>query len=361
MPVYKDSKTNTWYVKGRYKDWTGKVKYLTKRGFTLKREAVEWETQFHAKQDCSLDMTFSAFYDLYKEDVRPRLKESTWATKSAIIEEKILPFFGDLKMRDISSVNVIRWQNEMMRMKTTKGKPYSETYLKTLHNQLSAIFNHACKFYGLSENPARIAGAMGTKEGQEMNIWSKEEYQEFSEAIMDKPMTFYAFEMLYWCGLREGELLALTREDFDLEKGTVSITKTYHRLKGKDVITPPKTKQSIRTVAMPGFLRDEMKDYFSMIYQGYSGDRAFPVTKYYLNHELKRGIELSGVKKIRVHDLRHSHVSLLIHMGYSAVEIAKRVGHKSIDITFRYAHLYPTVQKKIVDDLDKLRGGADHV
>lgn len=68
---------------------------------------------------------------------------------------------------------------------------------------------------------------MGKEEWREMTFWTSEEYPKFSEAIMDKPLSFYAFEMLYWCGIRKGELLALTPSDFDFEKMTVSITKAY--------------------------------------------------------------------------------------------------------------------------------------
>ena len=361
MPVYKDKKNNTWYVKARYKDWTGKTKDLMKRGFALKREAVEWEENFRLRLDSSLNMSFADFYQIYKENLGGRLKDSTWETKAAIIETKLLPFFGAMRMRDITSVEIIRWQNEMMKQKMPNGKPYSQTYLKTLHNQLSAIFNHAVRFYKLSENPARVAGAIGEKEGGEMSIWSEEEYRRFAEAVMDKPVSYYCFEMLYWCGIREGELLALTRKDFDFKKQEVSISKTYHRSKGEDRITSPKTKQSVRTISMPAFLCEEIQDYFAMVYDLRPNDRAFPVTKSFLSRELERGAAESGVKRIRVHDLRHSHVSLLIHLGYSAVAIAKRVGHKSIDITYRYAHLFPSVQTQMASQLDQLREEADRV
>lgn len=355
MPVYKDSKTDTWYVKGRYKDWTGATKYLTKRGFALKREAVEWELDFRNRQDAGLDMSFATFYEIYKEDLGPRLKESTWQTKTAIIEDKILPYFKNLKMRDISSVDVIRWQNELMRQKNKDGRPLSQTYLKTVHNQLSAMFNHAVRFYKLSKNPARIAGAMGEKESGEMSVWSQDEYGQFLDAIMDNPLSYYCFEMLYWCGIRVGELLALTVEDFDFRKKEVSITKTYHRMKGKDVITSPKTMQSVRKVSLPDFLCDEIKEYLAMIYDKEDGERIFPVSMSFLRREIERGAKLSGVKRIRLHDLRHSHVSLLIHLGYSAVTIAKRVGHKSLDITFRYAHMFPSVQVQMMDELNQMR------
>ena len=178
----------------------------------------------------------------------------------------------------------------------------------------------------------------------------------FSEAMMDKPISYYAFEMLYWCGIREGELLALTPADFDFDAGTVSITKSYQRLKGQDVITTPKTKKSNRVIQMPDFLIDEMRDYLKQFYSLESDSRLFPISKNYLHREMERGCKATGVKKIRVHDLRHSHVSLLIDMGFTALAIADRVGHESIDITYRYAHLFPTTQNEMAKKLNEQKG-----
>ncbi len=177
----------------------------------------------------------------------------------------------------------------------------------------------------------------------------------FAEAIMDKPMSYYAFEMLYWCGIREGELLALTPADFNFEKRTVRINKTYQRIHGKDLITSPKTKKSVRTVEMPEFLCEEMQDYLKSLYRVQKNDRIFPITKSYLHHEMDRGAREAGVKRIRIHDLRHGHISLLIDMGFSAVAIADRVGHESIDITYRYAHLFPLRQIDMANKLNSER------
>lgn len=243
-------------------------------------------------------------------------------------------------------------------MKDKNGKLYSVTYLKTIHNQLSAIFNHAVKYYDLRLNPAAKAGNMGVEERKEMLFWTKDEYQQFADAMMDKPISFYAFEMLYWCGIRVGELLALTTKDFDYEKGTVSINKSYQRLKGKDVITTPKTKKSNRVITMPEFLSGEMQDYIKMLYGAKPTDCIFPISKHYLHHEMERGTKATGVKRIRIHDIRHSHVSLLIDMGFSALAIADRVGHESIDITYRYAHLFPSKQTEMATQLNIQREGG---
>lgn len=234
-------------------------------------------------------------------------------------------------------------------------------YLKTLHNQLSAIFNHAVKFYGLKDNPAAKVGNMGKAKAREMLFWTQEEYKKFSEEMMDKPVSFYAFEMLYWCGIREGELLALTPVDFDFDRQTVTISKSYQRIGGRDIITDPKTPKSNRTIKMPEFLCEEMQDYMKQLYRIGKNDRLFEVTKSYLHHEMDRGAKAAGVKRIRIHDLRHNHISLLIEMGYSAVAIADRVGHESINITYNYAHLFPSTQSDMADKLNQFRkdGASD--
>ena len=266
MPVFKNEDNGTWYVMARYVNWKGERKQKCKRGFTTKKEAQEWERMFQLQNSSDLDMSFEAFTELYIRDVKNRLKENTWLTKEHIIRTKILPFFGKLKISEISTKEIITWQNEMLAYRDEKKKPYSQTYLKTLHNQLSAIFNHAVRYYELRSNPAAKVGNMGSEEHREMLFWTKEEYKKFAFEMMDKPVSFYAFEMLYWCGIREGELLALTPSDFDFDKETVTINKSYQRLHGEDVITTPKTKKSNRTIKMPHFLCEEMQEYLGMLY-----------------------------------------------------------------------------------------------
>lgn len=350
MAAYKD-KNGKWYISVYYDDWTGKRSRKVKRGFLTKREALEWERRFLNQSKGDLDMTFEAFLELYKRDLRERLKLSTWVMKTSVIDQKILPYFRDRKVADIKPADIIAWQNVMLTWRDEDGKGYSPTYLKTIHNQCSAIFNHAVRYYDLKSNPAAKAGNMGKEKTREMLFWTKAEYLKFAEAVMDKPISFYAFEILYWCGLRLGELLALTSTDFDFEKNTVRINKSYQRIGSTDVITDPKTPKSVRTVQMPDFLSEEIREYIGSLYGIAPDERIFPVTKNYLHREMTRGCSVSGVKRIRVHDIRHSHVSLLIDMGFSAVAIADRVGHESIDITYRYAHLFPTTQREIAHKL----------
>ena len=353
MPVYKEEKTNTWRVIYRYTDWKGERKQTSKRGFSTKREAQAWEREQLNKVTADVDMTFASFIDRYTEDMKTRLKENTWSTKEHIIRSKLTPYFGRLKLSNITPQQIITWQNELLSYRDAQGKPYSPVYLRTIQNQLSAIFNHAVRYYRLRENPCKKAGSMGKKKAREMLFWTKEEYLQFAKAIQDKPMAYHAFQMLYWCGIREGELLALTPADFDFDKETVTISKSYQRLKGKDVITDPKTEKSNRTITMPDFLAAEMQEYIGSLYRIQSDDRIFPFTSSFLRHEMERVCKASGVKKIRIHDLRHSAISLLIDMGFSPLAIADRVGHEAIEITYNYAHLFPSKQQDMAKQLSQ--------
>lgn len=357
MSVSKDSSGNgKWLVSVRYKDFTGATKQKCKRGFKTKHDGLEWEREFLKQSKANLDMTFESFVEVYTEDMKHRVKLNTWRTKESIIQDKLMPYFKDKKMNEIKSSDIVKWQNVMMQIANKNGKQLSPTYLKTIHNQLSAIFNHAIRYYELAANPAQKAGNMGKEKTKEMLFWTKDEYLKFSDAMMDKPISYYIYELLYWTGIRSGELLALTKADFDFEKSTLKINKSYQRIDCQDIITEPKTPKSNRIISMPDFLAEEMDEYICSLYKIKDDDRIFPVTKSYLQSEMIRGCKQAGVKRIRNHDLRHSHCSLLINMGFSAVAIADRLGHESIDITYRYAHLFPTKQIEIANKLSIERG-----
>lgn len=347
MKAEKDKKTGKWLIQYRYTDWQGKRRKSTKRGFATKREAEEWLRNFLITQNADFDMKFEEFWKMYCSDMGTRLREHTMRTKMYIVELKILPYFGNKRVNDITAADIRKWQNELIKM------GYSPTYLKTINNQLSAIFNYAVRYYDLKSNPCSKAGSMGKSKAEEMDFWTGDEFKKFIDSVMNKRLSYMAFMTLYWTGIRLGEFLALTPTDIDLEKRTISITKSYQRLGKKDVITPPKTPKSRRVITIPEFLAADLKDYMESLYDLHEDERLFPITKYYLEHEMQRGIKESGVKRIRLHDLRHSHASMLIELGFSPLEIANRLGHEKVETTLNtYAHLYPNKQTKLADRLD---------
>lgn len=361
MSAYKDNERGTWYASFKIVDISGNRKTITKRGFATKREAIQYETNFIQSNDGRLTMTFGKFVEEhYLPYIKSRIKQSTFDTKVAILKKHILPYFQDRKLTDITNNLIIQWQNKIMSLKTEAGETYSQTYLKTIHLVLSAILNFGVKNFGIPKNAAALVGAMGSERTRdEMKFWTLEEYQKVRDAAMESPVYYYAFEVLYWTGMREGEMLALTGNDVNFETNSIRISKTYHRSHDKDIVTPPKTSNSNRVVSVPAFLTAEIEEYITQIYDYDPSDRLFKLPKSSLTRQLDNFARKAGVPEIRVHDLRHSHVSLLINNGYNAVAIAKRVGHKSIDITYRYSHLFPHVQETIATTLDELEGGKD--
>lgn len=348
MPTYKD-KNGKWFCKFYYTDYSGKRRQKKKEGFTLKREAEAFEREFLQNISYQPDMTFSAFYDLYKNDRAGRVRAHSLKTEYYRMKNRILPFFGELRLCDITPQIVIQWQNTLI------ADGLAQTTLAGLHVQLSAIFNHACRYYGLKKNPARQAGGIGAKKPQtEMRIYTLEEFTRLIGFIDDlKAKT--AIILLFWSGMRKGELLALTWSDVDFKAGTVSITKSYQRLGGKDVITPPKTAAGVRVIMLPDIALNSLTAYKKLLYDVSDTDTVFPWEKYFIDNAIKKASAAAGLHKIRVHDLRHSHASLLIELGYSPLLIAKRLGHEKIETTLNtYSHLWPNKEAEMIEELNRL-------
>lgn len=365
MPAYKNGKAG-WYVSFHYKDWTGANIRKLKRGFKTRAEAQKWEREFLERQQTGAEgMTFGALVDIYLEDCRSRLKPTTHEQKEYVVRLKILPYFKDQLLSDITPAAIRKWQNTLLSAQykpghsekdmATQPRKYAPTYLKTINAQLSAIFNYAVRYYRLPTNPAKLAGSIGKQHADRIDFWTKEEFETFSKAIKDKPLSYAAFNVLFWTGCRLGELLALTLSDFDFTNKTMRINKSYTRLNREDLILAPKTPKSHRTVTLPDPLVSIVKDYLKTLYEPQPNERLFEVTKHYMNHEMRRGCELSGVKRIRVHDLRHSHASLLIEMGCDPLLVKERLGHEKIQTTLNtYSHLYPNKQSEVASKLGKI-------
>ena len=352
MPAYKDEKTGKWFAKFYYTNWQGIKKQKWKRGFATKKETLGFERDFLEKQSANPDMTFQNLYEIYMEDMAARLKHSTLLTKKTVLQTHILPFFGSKPINEIKASDVRRWQAKLM----SSPNNYSQTYLKKINTELNSIINYAKRFYDLNTNPCGKAGTIGKAKAEEMDYWTYDEYIAFREGVKDKPLSYICFEVLYWTGMREGELLALSPADIDLDNKIISINRTYQRIGGKDVFTSPKTRKSKRKIPIPDFLCQELSDYIQSRYMLDADERLFPVTKSYLSHEMIRGCKNTGVKKIRIHDVRHSHASLLINQGCDALMLADRLGHEKVSTTLNtYSHLFPHKQQELVHSLESLQ------
>ena len=335
MSVTRDKSTGKWMSQIRVKDWTGKEIHKKKRGFNTKKEAVQWERDFISQADGSLGMKFKDFVALYIKDADPRLRETTLANKRYLFNKKVLPYFGEMPIYAIKPTDIRNWQ--------------------TINNQLTAAFNFAVKFYGLRENPCHKAGTMGKKNADEMLFWTNEEFKVFIEAMEERPVGYTIFTVMYYTGLRVGELLALTPEDIDFDRHIISVNKNYQRLNGKDYIYPPKTEAGYREVVMPKVLENCLKDYLAKLYEVQPTDRSFLYDRGWVGRQMKFGCDHSGTQKIRVHDVRHTHASLLIDMGCTPLLVAERLGHERVQTTMEtYSHLYPNKQTEVAAQLDAI-------
>ena len=197
MPATRDGKL--WRSQFYYKDWQGVRRKKNKRGFKTKGEADEWERNFLQQQQKNLDISFENFVEIYFADMENRLRESTIINKRYVFDLKVTPYFKHKKMCEIQTSDIRAWQNELIK------KGYAPTYLKSINNQLAALFNYAVRYYDLRDNPCRKAGSIGKSKADEMDFWTKQEFKEFLPSMDSKPEARMAFLLLYWTGMRIGD------------------------------------------------------------------------------------------------------------------------------------------------------------
>jgi len=346
MKAQKDIKTGKWLIQFRYTNYLGEKKKTTKRGFDTKREAEAWVREFLQRKQGDLNMRFEEFLRLYYDDISVRIRENTMETKKHIIRTKVLPYFKDKAMNDISPRNIREWQNSLM------SEGYSETYLRTIYNNLNAILNYACTYYDLKSNPCMKVGSIGKNKADKMSFWTYNEAMSFLDVIISDYTSYIAFKTLYFTGIRLGELLALSPNSIDFDNHTMTVSKSYQRIKKRDVITPTKSGER-RIISIPKFLTEDLHEYTSRLHGLREDERIFQTSKSTLTNAKNQGIKRGGLKQIRIHDIRHSHCAYLISLGFNLYEIGQRLGHSEMETTMIYAHLYPDQQKKLADKIDQ--------
>lgn len=350
MPVCKNEKRNSWYVSFYYTDWTGTRKKKKKEGFATKKEAIEYERSFMEKTAGKCTMKFKSLVEIYLEDCQKRIKNTTYALKKSIIKKYINPFFSNIALNEITPEHIRQWQSRIMEDNSQK----SGQYLHNINIQLSCIFNFAKKYYGIDKNPVQVCDMMGNMKNKKMSFWTLAEFKLFLAEMNKKDSLYLAYNLLFWTGIRRGELLALRPKNFDFAEKTLSITHNVVFVNSRPQLTTPKTESSKRTINMPVFLMNMVKKY---IYEHKisSDEFLFNFLPSYLMENIKFYSKKAKIKPIKIHDFRHSHVSLLIEQGFSPLIIAQRLGHKDVTMTLRiYAHLYPNKQQKLADELHNL-------
>ena len=338
-----------WYCSFYYTDWQGTRKRKKKEGFNTQREAKAWENDFLNKMTANCSMTFENLVQLYLEDSTTRCKPTTQYTKARNIKKWISPYFKDIPISEITPAMVRTWQNSIINSGMAGLSQHN------VNGYLSAILNFAVKYYNLPFNPVARVGSIGTTKADKIDFWTLEEYKQF---ISYEKKTAYkiVFELLFYTGLRFGEMFALTMNDIDTENGILTVNKTKVSVNGEYLTQTPKTRKSKRKITLPRFLVNDLIDYTQHLY-GYKPEQnMFFLSNSSIKVELNNIAKRSGVKRIRIHDLRHSHASLLIHMNFSPTLIADRLGHENVTTTLNtYGHLYPSKQSEVAEKLELLQ------
>jgi integrase len=354
MPSYLDKATKKWYCKFNYKDYLGNTVQKKKSGFKLKREADKWERDFLAKNKNDVNIPFDSFCEKYFEFYKTRVKESSYNTQFILASNNILPYFKNIPLSKIDSIFLKDYQTYLLNKKTKQGKPFSKKQIRNVWALLNTILNHAVKYYGLPENPCSKVDSIGSQKAEKkMTIWTLEQFESFLDTQED--FTYYAlFSTLYYTGMRKGELLALTWDDIDLEKKTISITKTLALYGKNEIVQTPKTPKGNRVITIFDNLAQILKEYKAGYYKPDPSDCVFCVSHTSIYRRLCSGAEQAGLPKIRIHDLRHSHASLLVNMGMNPLAIAERLGHEDVAMTLNiYSHLYPDEADLIAEKLQE--------
>lgn len=356
MPVYKDADGKKWRAVYRIKLRDGSTKQKSKRGFRTKKETEAYIAEQQKAMKADLGMTLSTFItEKYMPDKKGMLKERTYLTKEHMIRTHLLeaPIAG-MSINSVQPEDIIAWQNEILK------QGYSECYNRTLNNQIVGIFNHAERYYGLEKSPCRGIAKIGRSdaEKQMLRYWTHEEFLEFLDSISPETDVMYhlLFQLQYYCGFRIGETLALTKADIDFVGKSIFISKTYDRRNKKDIITEPKTKNSIRRVYLPDSLCDELKRYVDGLYEYPEDARIFPVIIRAVETKMHRQMEKVGMTNIiRVHDLRHSAASFYLSQGADMYAIQRLLGHASIEETIRtYSHFSIEQDRQIANIVNRL-------
>lgn len=295
-------------------------------------------------------LTFNELFNNYLAHQRSRTKPATIYCIERIAIKYILPKFKNTYINRITKQDILQWQSDL------NNYNLKHSYKCTIRTHFSSILNYAVKYNDLPSNPFQhVDNFRNLEHKKEMQIWSEQDFKLFFNEI-DDPIFKAYFGCLYLSGCRFGEALALTWGDVNISTNTININKSITRkVIGKSfAISTPKNSSSYRTVILPKACIDLMltiknnhKDNEFIFY----GDK--PLAETTIQRRFKEYTMASGVKRIRIHDLRHSHASLLISKGENIVLVAKRLGHSDIEQTLNtYSHLMPNAQENLVDKLN---------
>ena len=355
MSIYKDKGTNTYYVKYR-----NNGKSTTKRGFNTKSEAKLFEYQLMISKEKAAAISFEDVSYAYLDYVKNNCSYGTYTKMKRFIEEFILPNMPRKNIDSIKDLDCLKFRELVNKL------DYSSEYKNAMIGVLKRIFKFAAMYYDLKNNPSlkiqrfkQTTKEKKEKRDKQMNIWNNEEFEKFINCVNDRTYKCL-FILLYYTGMRRGECLALKWSDFHDSKISINKSITRKTDKGDYEIKEPKNVFSIRDITLNRSLNDYLLQYKEeeMKIKGFSDDwfifgRIYPLAENTITRMKDRAIKKAGVKRIRLHDFRHSHASNLIANGVNIVAVSKRLGHSDINMTLsKYTHLLQKSDDELTENLE---------
>lgn len=339
-----DKKRKTWSARYVYRDpITNKKRSRKKRGFATKREALKWEMEQKEGQKLSTSATFEEMA-LKWLDNNQASKESRRKAKQNL--EFRCQSFKVKPMDRITRKDLAEWRLWLV------GSGFSTNTKNQCISFVRGVYGFASAFYGIDNIAILLKRAKKSNEEvlHEMQVWSPDEFKKFRDAVSDYPIYQIYFDVLYWTGMRRGEAIALQCSDLS-DDGWINIH--HSQRSATEGLKPTKTKQS-RKVHLVGWLNDELQPLRQVGGYLFGGDDSLAPTT--IDHIFKLGIKNSGVKKIRLHDLRHSFATNAINNGVNIVAVSKYLGHSTIEQTIKtYTHLLKESDDALLDVMNSLK------
>lgn len=370
MASYEKRPSGLWSVRFKTMTRDGVEKYKRLSGYKTKKEAQYAYEEYLRNpepqpsqipaptpepQPTAADMTFSELVTLFLSFKKSRIKAGSFYDLEKKLASRILPYFGNMVIKDITPSVVLDWQATL--------SEFSYRYQKHLFGYMKSIYRFADKYHDITNIMTKVDPPRNLEGKKEMLFWTPEEFKAFISKVENPGYNLF-FKFLYLSGCRKGEALALTWNDFVFEKQIVKITKNVAYKVGKNgksyQITTPKNQNSNRTLHLPSFFFEELREYQNWQKENtkaqafvFGSEDPFPPTS--IERVMQAAEAASGVKHIRIHDLRHSCASYLIHKGVTIVAVSKHLGHASTKQTLdTYSHLLPDDNSQIISALSTL-------
>jgi len=341
---------STWYTDANGRHRQKKVESTI---WKSKKEAREAEDQFiKSYRVPNSKITYSELFDIYIQNRKSRVKSRSLMTYNDVHSHHILPEFGKKQISRITKEQIRAWQKRLLHYE------YSNDYLKTIQSNFKRVLCWGVNNDYIDSNPFTIDYIKGSSPKKEMLFFTLEEFEQFIDVI-DNPLDLLTFNILYWTGMRKGEMQALSFDDIDTQHKIVMINKNYDYRNHK--ISTPKTTTSYREIMITDQLNSLLIAYMDKCkkYPGFSSKLFLigidkPLSSTTLERKKNMYCKLAKVKQIRIHDFRHSHVSLLINSEVNDFDIAKRLGHSRDMVNNIYGHWFKKNQEKLVKKLNEI-------